>query len=314
MVPRNVARISEYVANRPCCGSSCAPGSSQSSPPWAATPLTFGTGAPAGIDRTVPALMVCAPAGTATVPLTSEPSSCPRTPIVVSAARVTVTACLSSTVVGWVKTAPCGGASAGRWSACQASNRNIIGTANAVSLSQYWNACTNVIARMPPSATLAVTTPPTSSAPSTYGPPVTVWSVRPAPWSCGTRYSQPMNSTNTVASLRSQREPRRTSQKSGSVNAPDRRNGPATNSSRARYPAAKPTGYHSTSTPCLSTSPATPRKLAADRYSPPMAAAFHVGLTMREATRKSDVVRASRRPHAPIATVTRVTAMMAGRA
>ena len=39
-----------------------------------------------------------------------------------------------------------------------------------------------------------------------------------------------------------------------------------------------------------------PRKLAADRYSPPIAAAFQVGLTVREATRKSEVVRASRSP------------------
>jgi hypothetical protein len=64
----------------------------------------------------------------------------------------------------------------------------------------------------------------------------------------------------------------------------------------------------------LSTSPATPRKLAADRYSPPIAAAFQFGVTAREATRKSEVVRASRRPYAPIATVARVTATIAGTA
>src|SRR5688572_24231310 len=55
-----------------------------------------------------------------------------------------------------------------------------------------------------------------------------------------------------------------------------------------------------------------PRNDAADRYSPPIAAAFHVGLTTREATRKSEVVRASLRPYAPMATVTRVTATIAG--
>ena len=43
-----------------------------------------------------------------------------------------------------------------------------------------------------------------------------------------------MNSTNAVASLRSRREPSRTSQKSGRVNAPERRSGAATNSSSAR--------------------------------------------------------------------------------
>src|SRR4051812_10947460 len=105
-----------------------------------------------------------------------------------------------------------------------------------------------------------------------------------------------MNSTKRVASLRNARERSRSSQKSGRVNAPDRRSGAATNSSNARYPAANPTGYHSTSTPYLSTNPATPRKLAADRYSPPIAAAFQVGLTSREATKKSDVVRANRSP------------------
>src|SRR5437899_1737501 len=105
-----------------------------------------------------------------------------------------------------------------------------------------------------------------------------------------------MKTTNAVASLRSRRDRSRNSQKSGRVNAPDRRNGAATKSSSARYPAAKPTGYHSTSTPNLSTSPATPRKLAAERYSPPMAAAFQRGLTEREATRKSEVVRAKRSP------------------
>src|SRR5258705_11303843 len=123
-----------------------------------------------------------------------------------------------------------------------------------------------------------------------------------------------MNTTNAAASLRSPDEPSRSSQKSGRVNAPDRRSGAATNNSRARYPAAKPTGYQSMSTPFLRISPATPRNDAADRYSPLIAAAFHRGLTAREATRKSEVVRASRRPNAPMTTVTSVTATSAGRA
>ena len=96
------------------------------------------------------------------------------------------------------------------------------------------------------------------------------------------------------------------------MKAPDRRSGAATKSSRARYPAAKPTGYQSTSTPYLSTSPATPKNEAAERYSPPIAAAFQRGLTVREATRKSEVVRASRSPYAPMITVASVTAMIAG--
>ena len=92
-----------------------------------------------------------------------------------------------TTVVAVRKTGPSGGVTAGRPSACHCRIRKIAGTASAVSLSQYWNACTKVIARIPPSATLAVTTAPTSSAPSAYGSPVTVVSVSPAPCNCGTR-------------------------------------------------------------------------------------------------------------------------------
>ena len=43
-----------------------------------------------------------------------------------------------------------------------------------------------------------------------------------------------MKITNTVASRRSRLDPSRTSQKSGRVNAPERRSGAATNSSSAR--------------------------------------------------------------------------------
>src|SRR4029453_4654885 len=121
-----------------------------------------------------------------------------------------------------------------------------------------------------------------------------------------------MKITKSVASRRSWIERSRTSQKSGSVNAPDRRNGAATNSSRARYPAANPTGYQSTSTPYRRIRPATPRNDAAERYSPLIAAAFQDGVTDREATRKSDVVRAKRRPYAPIPTVPSTTTTSAG--
>ena len=77
------------------------------------------------------------------------------------------------------KTVPAGGVTGGRPSDCHCRTRKITGTASAVSFSQYWNACTKVIARIPPSATFAVTTTPTSSAPQTYEPPVTVVKVRP---------------------------------------------------------------------------------------------------------------------------------------
>jgi hypothetical protein len=39
-----------------------------------------------------------------------------------------------------------------------------------------------------------------------------------------------------------------------------------------------------------------PRNDAADRYSPEIAAAFHHGVTARDATNRSEVVRASRTP------------------
>ena len=57
-----------------------------------------------------------------------------------------------------------------------------------------------------------------------------------------------------------------------------------------------PTGYHSASAPYLAISPATPRNDAAERYSPEIAAAFHCGPMLRDATRKSEVVRDSRMP------------------
>ncbi len=61
------------------------------------------------------------------------------------------------------------------------------------------------------------------------------------------------------------------------------------------------------SAPKVSTRPATPRKLAAERYSPPIAEAFSPGRTVREATKKSLVVRENRSPQVPIASVAIVT-------
>jgi hypothetical protein len=164
-VPRNVARISEYAANSSRPPSPSEPGSSQSVPSTASTAATVGTAEPAGKTRSSPARTSCV-----------DPS-----------ARVSVAGCSNTTVVAAGNVRPSGGVSAGRPSACQCRIRNTTGTASAVNFSQYWNACTNVMARMPPSATFAVTTPPTSSAPTTYGPPVTVVSVSPAPCICGTR-------------------------------------------------------------------------------------------------------------------------------
>jgi hypothetical protein len=62
-----------------------------------------------------------------------------------------------------------------------------IGMASAVSFSQYWNAWTKVIERIPPAATLITTITATTSAPSQGGAPVTVRRVSPAPRNCGSR-------------------------------------------------------------------------------------------------------------------------------
>ena len=50
------------------------------------------------------------------------------------------------------------------------------------------------------------------------------------------------------------------------------------------------------SVPNARTRPATPRKDAAERYSPPIAEALSAGRTEREATKKSLVVREKRQP------------------
>ena len=56
--------------------------------------------------------------------------------------------------------------------------------------------------------------------------------------------------------------------------------------------------------PSLTTRPATSRNNDADRYSPDTAAAFTVGETRRDATRKSDVVRIAATPRTPTNRVT----------
>jgi hypothetical protein len=61
-------------------------------------------------------------------------------------------------------------------------------------------------------------------------------------------------------------------------------------------------------------SPAMPRKDAADRYSPEIAPALAIGPTVRDATKKSEVLRATRTPSDPItadATATRPMATIA---
>jgi hypothetical protein len=63
---------------------------------------------------------------------------------------------------------------------------NTTGTAKAVSFSQYWNACTKVMERIPPATTVRHTTMTTATEPTQDGSPVVMRIVRAAPWSCGT--------------------------------------------------------------------------------------------------------------------------------
>src|SRR5215204_805561 len=65
--------------------------------------------------------------------------------------------------------------------------------------------------------------------------------------------------------------------------------------------------------PSLTTSPATPRNDAADRYSPDTAAELSSGDTRREATRKSEVERIAAMPRTPISSVASTTGSTATR-
>ena len=86
-----------------------------------------------------------------------------------------------------------------------------------MSLSQYWKACTKVTERIPPPSTVSSTTTPAATTPVQAGSWVSAVSASPAPCSCGSRYSQPMTSTNPVHSRRSPTEASRASAKSGTV-------------------------------------------------------------------------------------------------
>ena len=70
-------------------------------------------------------------------------------------------------------------------------------------------------------------------------------------------------------------------------------------------------GNHRASAPSRRIIPATPRNDAADRYSPEIALALATGPTVREATRKSDVLRATRTPIDPMTAETTLTSAIA---
>ena len=91
------------------------------------------------------------------------------------------------------------------------------GTAIAVSLSQYWTACTMVIERIPPPATAPATTTATTAVPIQRGRPVAEDHTSPAAVNCGSRYSQPTRTTTRAEAVRACAEPSRSSAKSGNV-------------------------------------------------------------------------------------------------
>src|SRR5262249_41056105 len=114
----------------------------------------------------------------------------PATPTSTGVDTCSTTSVCTVTAVSAVK--------AGGWSAAMARTAAVrscatpisstnTGTASAESLSQYWNAWTNVIERIPPNTTLITTTMAIRVAPTQPLQPVSTDKVSPAPWNCGTR-------------------------------------------------------------------------------------------------------------------------------
>src|SRR5262249_8297652 len=119
-----------------------------------------------------------------------------------------------------VSTGNCGGNGRlnGWWCGPTNTSSATTGTASAVSLSQYWNACTNVIDRMPPKTTVAITTTPAATTPLQDGRfGTTVATVSHAPCSWGNRYIQPIMITKIVHTRCTEALRSRNSAKSGTV-------------------------------------------------------------------------------------------------
>lgn len=137
-----------------------------------------------------------------------------RTPL--TSATVTETSVVTSTVVAVATRGGAGSPTcAGSFANTPINTR--VGMAMAVSLSQYWNACTKVIDRIPPPTTFTITMSPTPTAPVQTGAPSRMLRVSPAPWNWGMRYSTQTTTTTTIAVLRTAVEESRNSAKSGTV-------------------------------------------------------------------------------------------------
>ncbi len=179
----------------------------------------------------------------------------------------------------------------------QTTTRKTSGTSRAVSLSQYWKACTKVIERIPPDSTLRSTTTATTSPPAQGGRPVAAAQGQPGALELR-HHVEPADRDHhhrgeRAHGARVRAGPRRSR---GACRRPTgaavRRPAPAARGSRR---SSRP-GTRASRRRRLSTSPAMPRKEAAERYSPLIAEAFSPGRTEREATKKSEVVRLNRSP------------------
>lgn len=179
--------ISEYTAYSGCGPPKPPPARTQSAPS-AGAPTTTGTVSPGSSTTVVSAPRMCSPGVRVTRPCTARPSRVPWIEVTCGASvgMRTVTAVVTSTVVRWL-TVGGAGVPNSRWSPRKCTSRTSAGRATAVSLSQYWNAWTKVIERIPPAVTLAMTITPTAAAPTHPGTPSRMRSVSPAPWNWGIR-------------------------------------------------------------------------------------------------------------------------------
>ena len=189
IAPRNVARITPYVA---ASGWSSWPpsrtsGDSHCAAVSTACDVTVGAGVPAGKTSVLPAATSYWPARSRSGPSRRTPATVPRATTVTGVRTAITSVSGNSTFVTlWNvgDAAPSIPVSGGCWTSMR---RTSAGTAMAVSLSQYWNAWTNVMPFIPPLAMPMTTTMPRTTTPTQYGPPTAACSVNPAPLSCGRR-------------------------------------------------------------------------------------------------------------------------------
>src|SRR5690242_9270006 len=171
MVPRNSANISEYVVKT---SSEVAAGANQLALS-AGAPATTGTDEPFEKCIVVPASTVCLPGLQNTEPFTLLSSIRPRAANFTVSLTCRITGVSTVTVLAVVNV---GGSRSDRAVMSpprrpplptNSTHSTSVGAAMANSFSQYWKACTTVIARMPPPKTLMITTIATNAEPHHVG-------------------------------------------------------------------------------------------------------------------------------------------------